>query len=335
MTRAYAATGPGEPLHLVDIELAPLGADDVEVRVEHCGICHSDLSMLENDWGYTRYPLVPGHEIVGTVVARGAHVTALRVGQRVGVGWYSGSCMQCRDCLGGDQHLCADARSTIIGRHGGFAESVRVHWAWASPLPDAIDASTAGPLFCGGITVFNPLVVAKVCPTQRVGVIGIGGLGHLAVQFAAAWGCEVVAFTSSLDKTEELKNLGAHRVVDSRDPRALSHMERSLDLIISTVNVPLSWDHYLAALRPNGRLHFVGAVLEPVPVAAFALIGGQKAISGSPLGSPATVMDMLEFAARHGIAPVVERFPMSRVNDALARLASGEARYRIVLDADF
>jgi len=335
MVRAYAATRPGGELTQTEVALAPLGDDEVEVVVEHCGICHSDLSMLRNDWGSTTFPLVPGHEVIGTVVARGAHVSALHVGQRVGVGWYSRSCMHCRDCLGGDQHLCAEAQSIIVGRHGGFAERLRVHWAWATPLPDGLDPTTAGPLFCGGITVFNPLVMTQQSPTGRVGVIGIGGLGHLAVQFAAAWGCEVVAFTSSLDKTEEIRNLGAHRVIDSRDPGALRHMARSLDLIISTVNVPLPWDHYLAALRPNGRLHLVGAVLEPIPAPAFALIGGQKAITGSPLGSPATVMDMLEFAARHHIAPVVERLPMAEVNRALARLESGQARYRIILDADF
>lgn len=335
MTRAYAASGPGVDLVPVDIELPPLGPDDVEVQVAHCGICHSDLSMLEDAWGTTRYPLVAGHEVVGTVVARGDHVAGLEVGQPVGVGWYSGSCMRCRDCLGGQQHLCADAEGTIVGRHGGFAERVRVHWAWATPLPAGLDPTTAGPLFCGGITVFNPLVVACVRPTDRVGVIGIGGLGHLAVQFLAAWGCEVVAFTSSPDKASEIRKLGAHEVVDSRDPLALRRFARSLDFILSTVNVPLPWDRYLAALRPNGRLHLVGAVLEPLPVPAFALMGGQKSVSGSPLGSPATTMDMLEFAARHKIAPQVERFPMSRVNEALNHLRSGQARYRVILDADF
>jgi len=332
MTRAYAASGPGAALAPFDLELPPLGPDDVEVAVEHCGICHSDLSMLDNAWGTTRYPLVPGHEVIGTVVARGGNVRTSALGQRVGVGWYSRSCMACRDCLSGQHHLCADAEGTIVGRAGGFAERVRAHWAWATPLPAGIDATTAGPLFCGGITVFNPLVTGGVRPTDRVGVIGVGGLGHLALQFAAAWGCEVVAFTSTPEKAAEIRGFGAHQVVDSHDDAALQKLGRSLDFILSTVNVPLAWDRYLAALRPNGRLHFVGAVLEPLQVPAFALISSQKAISGSPLGAPATVGDMLEFAARHKIAPQVERFPLTRVNEAIAHLRAGRARYRVVLD---
>jgi len=333
MVLAYAAHAPGAPLAPIDLDLGPLAPDDVEVAVEHCGLCHSDLSVLDGAWGPTPYPFVPGHEVVGRVVARGEHVTALALGDRVGIGWYAGSCMHCRDCVGGDAHLCADTSATILGRPGGFAERVRAHWAWATKLPEGLDPTTAGPLFCGGITVFNPFVINAVRPTDRVGVIGVGGLGHLALQFAAAWGCEVTAFTSSPEKRDELARLGAHHVVDSRDPAAIKARARHFALLLSTVNVPLPWDAYLAALRPNGRLHFVGAVLEPVPVPPFALIGGQKAVTGSPLGSPATVIDMLEFAARHRIAPIVERFPMVDVNAALDRLRSGKARYRIVLDA--
>ena len=331
LIHAYAAEKAGGPLQPFEYEPGPLHPEQVEVQVEHCGICHSDQSMLDNEWNRTVYPFVPGHEIVGTIASVGAQVKGLKPGQRVGVGWFTGSCMHCRQCIGGDQHLCASTEETIVGRHGGFADRVRVHWPWAFLLPDALDASAAGPLFCGGITVFNPILLAGVKPTDRVGVIGIGGLGHLALKFLRAWGCEVTAFTSSAAKHAEALTLGAHHAVSSTDKAALKALRRSLDFIIVTVNVALDWNGYLAALKPKGRLHFVGAVLEPVAVPAFALIGGQKSVSGSPTGSPAAIAQMLEFCARHRIAPQVETFAMAQVNDAIAHLRSGKARYRVVL----
>jgi uncharacterized zinc-type alcohol dehydrogenase-like protein len=243
--------------------------------------------------------------------------------------------MHCDQCLAGDHNLCATAEQTIVGRHGGFADKVRCHWAWATPLPAALDAAKAGPLFCGGITVFNPIVQCGVKPTDRVGVIGLGGLGHLALQFLDKWGCEVTAFSSNPAKSDELHRLGADEIVNSRDAAALGKVAGKFDFILSTVNVPLDWDGYIGALAPKGRLHFVGAVLAPIPVPAFSLIMAQRAISGSPLGSPATTRDMIEFCARHEIAPVTELYPMSQVNDALQHLRDGKARYRIVLQADF
>jgi uncharacterized zinc-type alcohol dehydrogenase-like protein len=332
--KALAAVSPRAPLTSFEYEPALLGDEQVEIAVAHCGICHSDLSMIDNEWGMSRYPLVAGHEVVGKITAVGAHAKSLKVGQTVGLGWFAGSCMACPQCLDGDHNLCAAAEGTIVQRHGGFATSVRAHWAWATPLPAGLDAAKAGPLFCGGITVFNPIVQLGIQPTDRVGVVGIGGLGHLALKFLRAWGCEVVAFTSSASKREEALKLGAHRVVDSRHPDDLQRLAGSLHAIISTVNVKLDWQGLVAALAPRGRLHTVGAVLEPISLAAFPLIMGQKSLSGSPLGSPSTVATMLDFAARHGIAPVTEHFPMSRANDALERLRSGQARYRIVLDND-
>ena len=264
----------------------------------------------------------------------GPGAKGLAVGQRVGVGWFSGSDMHCRQCMSGNHHLCPQRQETIIGHRGGFASHIRAHWAWAIPLPDGLDPADAGPLLCAGVTVFNPLAMyAK--PAGRVGVVGIGGLGHLAVRFAAAYGCDVTAFTSSESKFDEARGFGAAHVVSSRDPAAIKGLAGSLDLLISTVNVPLDWDALLNTLAPNGRLHLVGVVPEPLPVAAFSLIGAQRSISGSPTGSPAAIGAMLDFAARHGIGPQTEHFPMSRINDAFARLESGKARYRIVLDADF
>lgn len=333
--KAYAAGAAGGELRPFTYLLGPLGDDEVDIDVRHCGICHSDLSMLANAWQMSVYPLVPGHEIVGTIAAVGARVPSLQPGQTVGLGWYSRSCMHCPQCFSGDHNLCLTAEGVIAGRHGGFADRVRAHWAWAVPLPAGLDPATAGPLFCGGITVFNPIVQNGIRATDRVGVVGIGGLGHLALQFLRAWGCHVTAFSTTPDKEAEARRFGAHEFVATRGaPDALAALANSFDMILVTINVAQPWEPYLAALKPRGVLHFVGAVPD-VTAPVFALIQAQRSIKGSPLGSPATMATMLEFAARHGIAPMTERFPMSRVNDALARLRSGAARYRIVLDNDF
>lgn len=327
----WAARHAGGILEPIAYDPGPLRPEQVEVRVESCGICHSDLSMIDNEWGNSVFPLVPGHEVIGVVEAAGERVKGLAVGDRVGLGWFSGSCLACHACLSGRHQLCAGAEQIIVGRHGGFADRVRANWEWAVKLPSGVDPASAGPLFCGGITVFGPIMDFGVKPTHRVGVVGIGGLGHLALQFLNKWGCEVTAFSSSESKADEARRLGAHHVVSSRDKAALARLAGSLDFILVTANVPLDWQSYLAALAPDGRLHFVGAVLEPVPVPAFALIGGRKSVSGSPLGSPATVATMLDFCARHRIAPVIETFPMREVNAALDHLRAGRARHRVVL----
>jgi uncharacterized zinc-type alcohol dehydrogenase-like protein len=330
----YAAKAKGEKLQPFEFDPGELGADQVEVAVEYCGICHSDLSMLDNEWGATKYPLVPGHEVIGKVVALGTNAKKLKVGQRVGIGWISGSCMECKPCLSGDQNLCPTSEGTIVKRYGGFANRVRAQWPWAIPVPEALDPAKAGPLFCGGVTVFNPILQANVKGTERVGVIGIGGLGHMALSFLSAWGCDVTAFTSSDSKHEEAKKLGAHHVVNSRDSAQLKKIAGSLDYVISTVNAPLDWKAVIETLAPRGRLHFAGVVLQPIPVEVFALISAERVISGSPTGNPVVVAEMLDFCARHTIAPITELYPMSKVNEALDHLRAGKARYRVVLKND-
>jgi uncharacterized zinc-type alcohol dehydrogenase-like protein len=332
--QAWVAKAAKQPMVLETVDLGPLGAEDVEVVVEHCGLCHSDLSVLNNDWGISQYPAILGHEVIGRVMALGPNAKGLKVGKRVGVGWGSGSCMHCHQCMSGSHHLCPQVQFTIVGHRGGFASHIRTHWAWAIPLPEKLNFAEAGPLLCGGVTVFAPLAM-YARPTDRVGIIGIGGLGHMAVKFAAAYGCDVTAFTSSESKFDEAKGFGANHVVSSKDSAAIKRLAGSFDLLISTVNVPLDWGAMISALAPNGRLHLVGAVLEPIPVAAFSLIMGQRSISGSPIGSPVVTETMLNFAALHNVLPQTEHFPMRQINDAFARLESGKARYRIVLDADF
>lgn len=331
MIHAYAAFEAGGELKPFEFDPGPLGEEAVEIQVEYCGLCHSDLSMVDNEWGMTQYPIIPGHEVVGTIAALGDRVTQFQIGQRVGLGWFSGSCMTCEWCMSGDHNLCLTAEGTIVGRPGGFADKVRAHQGWVVPLPTGLDPANAGPLFCGGVTVFNPIVQLDIKPTDRVGVIGIGGLGHMALRFLHAWGCDVTAFSTSPDKEAEARELGANHFINSRDTKALEAIQNSFDVILSTINADLDWSVYISALRPKGRLHFVGVVPNPVSSQIFPLILGQKSLTASPLGSPATVSKMLNFAARHGVEPLTEIFPFDQVNEALDKLRHGKPRYRLVL----
>ena len=327
---AKQAKGKLEPF---SYDPGPLGAEQVEIEVDYCGICHSDLSMLNNEWGMSQYPLVPGHEAIGKVTAVGEEAKFIKVGQTVGLGWNSGSCLHCRPCLSGDHNMCQSLESTIVGRYGAFGIRVRAHWVWATPIPEGVDLAKAGPLLCGGITVFNPLVQFDVRPTDRVGVIGIGGLGHMALQFLNKWGCHVTAFTTSDSKAEEAKKMGAHAVANTKSKDELKKLAGSFNFILSTVMAEVDMNSYLAALAPKGRFHTVG-VIPKMQTGAFPLIAQQRSISGSPSGAPSTVMTMLDFCARHAVAPITEEFAMSQVNEAIEHLEAGKARYRIVLKND-
>lgn len=331
MIHAYAAFEAGKTLQPFEYDPGELSSNEVEIDVDYCGICHSDLSMVENEWGISQFPLVPGHEVVGTIAARGQSVTHLEVGDQVGLGWHAGYCMICRDCLHGDHNMCANAEATIVSHHGGFADKVRAQATSVLKLPEGLDLESAGPLFCGGITVFNPLIQFDIKPTDSVAVIGIGGLGHMALQFFNAWGCQVTAFTSSEAKTKEALEMGAHQTINSRDSDALEAAAGQFDLVLSTVNVKLDWNKYIETLKTRGRLHLVGATLEPLDLQLFPMLMGQRSVSASPVGSPANIARMLEFAARHDIKPIIEKFRLDQVNEAIEHLKSGQARYRIVL----
>ena len=325
----WQASEVGAKLQAAERPLLELAANELVLEVLHCGLCHSDLSMLNNHWGITSYPLIPGHEVVGRVVSVGSAVNPDVIGELRGLGWISGSCCHCIQCLGGTGNLCASLEATIVGRQGGFASHVTAHQDWAIPLPEGIDPGVAGPLFCAGITVFSPLIDEAVSPTAHVAVIGIGGLGHIALQFARAWGCEVTAITTNLSKTEEAKRFGAHQV-ESIDQ--LSNLAGKFDLIINTVNHSLDWAAVMASLAPLGRLHQLGAVIEPIQVGAFDLIMARRSITGSPTSSPASLLKMVDFCVRHNIRPQVEHLPINRVNEAVERLQRGDVRYRFVLD---
>ena len=329
--KAYAAMQAGGELKTFEFDPGELGPEDVEIDVTHCGICHSDLAMWQNEWDISVFPFVGGHEVAGTVSKAGEHVTHIKVGDRVGLGWSKGYCNTCGDCLGGDHNLCINQQQTIVDNHGGFADKVRAQSTSVIKIPDAFDLADAGPMLCGGVTVFTPFMQYGIKPTDRVGVIGIGGLGHLALQFAKAWGCEVTAFTSE-SKMDEAKQLGAHNCLNSRDPNAFEKAAGSLDLVLSTVSASMDWDAVLNMLKTKGRLHIVGVLSQPLAINTMPLIVSQCSVSGSPVGSPSTLNTMFEFATRHKIKPVTEHYKLAEINDAFEHLKSGKARYRIVLD---
>lgn len=328
---AYAALGEKQPLQKFEYEAPPLGPMDVEVRITHCGICHSDIHLIDNDWQMSTYPLVPGHEIIGVVTEIGSEVKHLEKGQRVGIGWQRSSCLICDHCLRGEENLCPESEDTCLGHYGGFAEYIRTDSRFVFKIPETMDSAQAAPLLCGGITVYSPLKRYGVTPNMKVGVIGIGGLGHLALQFARAFGCEVTAFSTSPEKEVEARALGAHHFIVTSNRKALEQAKNSLDFIVSTVYASIDWQGFVEVLRPNGKICVVGASAEPISLPPVFLLMGQKTIGGSVIGGRAMIREMLEFAARHNIVAQAEIFPMSRVNDAIEKVRQGKARYRVVL----
>ncbi|MFG1925048.1 NAD(P)-dependent alcohol dehydrogenase [Cryptosporangium sp. NPDC048952] len=322
----YAVETAGGSIRPISAELGPLGPREVDVRVTHCGVCNTDVSLIDDVYGLSRYPLVAGHEAVGSVVAVGDEVDGLVVGQRVGVGGVAGSCQACEWCLSGRQNLCPRKDITAFrGAGGAFAQVVRAgDWRHVQPIPSTLDAASAAPLLCAGSTVFPPLL-RHVRPIDRVAVVGVGGLGHLAIQFAAAWGCHVTAITSTSDKAADARRFGAHEVVS--EP-ALD----SFDFVLSTVPADLQWDAYVGSLRPGGTLCLVGVPHNPVAVSPMPLLTGERTVTAGNVGTPTEQRAMLEFAARHGIAAQVETYPVARIDEALERVRRGDARYRVVLE---
>ncbi|MEK7755069.1 MAG: NAD(P)-dependent alcohol dehydrogenase [Acidobacteriota bacterium] len=327
---AYAALAQGQPLSPFTYDPGELQPQEVEIAITHCGICHTDVHLIDNDFGISAFPLVPGHEIVGLVTRAGAAAGNLQVGQRVGVGWQKGACMSCEWCAQGAQNLCAQALPTCLAGYGGFATSIRVDSRFALPIPDGLDSAVAAPMLCGGVTVYSPLS-RRVRPGARVGVIGIGGLGHLALQFARAMGAEVFAFSTSPSKEEEAGRYGAHHFVLSSDANQMQKAGRSLDFLLDTATGTLDWPAWLATLRPNGTFCLVGAPSGPIMLSAMQMIFGQLRFEASVVGSPSQIAEMFRFAANHNVRTAVEVVPLAEVNAALAKVRKYEARYRMVL----
>jgi alcohol/geraniol dehydrogenase (NADP+) len=335
--RAFAAQAPGAELEPFDYELKKLGPYDVDVKVSHCGICHSDVHLIDNDWGISHYPLVPGHEIIGTVAATGEEVEQLSIGERVGVGWQSGSCLRCEWCLNGYENLCQSKVLTCVRRHGGFADFVRTDSRFAFSIPESLGSAGAAPLLCAGVTVYAPLRRYGVRPHHHVGVVGIGGLGHVALQFAHAMGCEVTAFSTNPEKKDDAAAFGADHFVMSRDPSQMRNAARTVDFILAAATTPLPWTAYVEALRPNGTLTIVSRLSSEaeagvVSAPASLLVAGQKSIAGSVTGGRAVTQEMLVFAARHDIVAKTEVFSYADINSAVERVRSNAAHYRVVLE---
>ena len=328
----------GLAVHAAGAELLPfryepgeLKPQEVEIRISHCGVCHSDLHLISNDWGISQYPFIPGHEIIGTVAAIGNEVQTIEIAQRVGVGWQSNSCGQCEWCTQGLENLCPSSEATCVHRHGGYADRVRVNARFVIPIPNALASQNAAPLLCGGITVYSPMRSHNVTPSSRVGIVGIGGLGHMALQFARVFGAEVTAFSSSASKEEEARALGAHHFVNTRESKAMRAVAGTFDFILTTINANQDWMAYIQALRPAGTLCFVGVPPAPITVHAFPLISGIRTITGSPIGSPHRLREMIDVAARHNVKAQIESFPMAKANEAIEKVKKNKVRYRAVL----
>ena len=326
----YAAKAVGQPLEPFEYAPPELGEYDVRVSVTHCGVCHTDIHAIDNYYGITDFPFVPGHEIVGYVSAVGPAVSELIEGDRVGIGWQGRSCMQCEWCLKGEEQLCMDiVPSGTWVPYGGFSSSVVVDSRFAYPLPPAMPSQVAAVLLCAGLTVYSPLREYIAESTQKVAIVGVGGLGHLAIQFAHALGWEVAAISSSPEKKKQALAFGADRFIDTNDQASLRQFDFGFDLLICTASGGMNWEALLMTLKKKGRLVLLG--FPDVTLNPTDLVAHQLSITGSFLGNRATMREMLGFAQDQGIAPEVELMPMSQVNEAIQRLKENKARYRIVL----
>lgn len=327
---AYAALEAKARLVPWSYEPGALGPHDVDLEVTHCGLCFSDVHLIDDDWKKSVYPLVPGHEVIGRVLARGGEVRHLAIGQRVGVGWQHGACLQCELCLAGHENLCPTQTATATGHYGGLGQRMIADARFALPVPDALDSASAAPLLCGGVTVYSPMRRFGVTGASRVGVIGIGGLGSMAIAIARSLGAEVTAFTSTPAKRDEALRMGAHAAVPSTEVREVKKLAGRFDLLLSTVHVRLDYVSYLQALRPNGALVLLGGGTGLISVSQPALLG-QRILTTGEIGTRAGIAELLDLAARHAIRPIIEVSPMSESQAAVDRLRANQVRYRAVL----
>ncbi|KAK9702497.1 hypothetical protein K7432_011206 [Basidiobolus ranarum] len=338
----YACYNQGENPKPWTYEPRPLGDDDVEIEISHCGICGTDIHNIDNDWGMSKFPLVPGHEIIGKVTAKGSKVSELQIGDRVGVGYQASACFQpdCKACSSGIDSNCPRLIATSGGRysdgaqsHGGWAKHVRVLSNYAFKIPDSLDSAEAAPLLCAGVTVFAPMRRHGVKAGDRVGVIGIGGLGHLAIQFANALGAEVTAISTSMNKKEEAHKLGAKHFINIKDENDLKKTQSSLDFILVTASVEdAPYDTYASMLDVLGKMILLGIPSDKVKISPFALIAKNATLTGSAIGSIDDQKAMLDFCTKHNVRTMIEKFPMSKIDEAIQRVRDGKVRYRVVLE---
>lgn len=332
VTTGYAAMAPGRELEPFDYEPPALKDHDVRISITHCGLCYTDIHAIENYYGIVDFPLVPGHEIVGHVSEVGSAVSDLKEGDRVGVGWQGRSCMRCEWCLRGDEHLCDDiVKAGVWTPYGGFSSSVSVDSRFAYALPAPMPSEFAAVLLCAGITVYSPLRSCADGHRRKVGVIGVGGLGHLALQFARAMDYDVTAISSSPDKEEQAMALGADHFLVAGDRASLREMRFSFDTLLYTSHSTIDWTSVLLTLRNNGKMVMVGFSPDPITFDPIDMVVHQQSVTGSFLGNRKSMREMLAFAQEHRIKPLIELMPMSQVNEAIRKLRERRVRYRIVL----
>jgi uncharacterized zinc-type alcohol dehydrogenase-like protein len=342
MPSTPALSAPSAAVHFdhTTIERRELGAADVLIDVKFCGICHSDIHQVKDEWGGSIYPMVPGHEIAGVVAAVGGGVSRFSVGDRVGVGCLVDSCGECEYCLAGEEQFCTKgAIQTYNDRgydgeptYGGYTQSIVVDERFVVNIPDALELQVAAPLLCAGITTYSPLQRAHLSPGDNVAVVGLGGLGHVAVQIAAAMGAEVTVLSQTLSKREDGLRFGASHYHATSDPKTFKELRSRFDLILNTVSANLDMNAYLSLLRVDGTLVNVGAPSEPMSVGMFSLIGGRRSLAGSPIGGLPATQEMLDFCAEHGVAPEIELIGADDVEDAYERVEKSAVRYRFVID---
>ena len=337
---AYATSGPKAAFEKTTIERRDLGPRDVLIDIAYAGVCHSDIHTARGEWGQTRYPLVPGHEIAGVVAAVGAEVTRHAVGDRVGVGCLVDSCRECDNCRAGEEQYCQNGATGTYGSigkdgrptDGGYSTRIVVVEDFVLRIPDGIGLDVAAPLLCAGITTYSPLRHWNAGPGRRVAVVGLGGLGHMGVKLAHAMGAEVTVLSQSLAKADDGRRMGAHHYYATRDEETFRTLANSFDLVLNTVSAPLDIDAYLGLLRLDGAMVNVGGAPEPQPVQAFSLIRNRRSFAGSSIGGIRETQEMLDFCAAHGLGAEIETISADRIDEAYERVVASDVRYRFVID---
>ena len=339
--KAYAAPSATEPLEPTTIERRAVGPNDVLIDIAYSGICHSDIHTVRGEWGKVPYPLAPGHEIVGKVAEVGSDVTKHKVGDRVGVGCMVNSCRECDNCKAGSEQYCTNGNVMTYGgkdrdgsiTQGGYATNVVVDADFVLSVPESIPYEKAAPLLCAGVTTYSPLAHWNAGPGKKVAVVGMGGLGHMAVKIAVAMGAEVTVLSQTLSKQEDGLRFGAKHYYATSDEATFSELRNTFDLIINTVSANLEIDQYLNLLTLDGTMVYVGAPAEPIPVRAFTLFNNRRSFAGSTIGSIRETQEMLDFCAEHDIAPEIELIDAAQINEAYERVLKSDVRYRFVIDA--
>ncbi|MFJ4025966.1 NAD(P)-dependent alcohol dehydrogenase [Paenarthrobacter sp. NPDC089989] len=338
---SYAAPSATGDLVLTTIERREVGPHDVHIDIKFAGICHSDIHTVRGEWGPQQYPLAPGHEIAGIVTKVGAKVTRHKVGDRVGVGCMVNSCKECANCKAGEEQYCLNGNVGTYGSvdrdgtitQGGYSSDVVVNEDFVVTIPEGLELDVAAPLLCAGITTYSPLRHWGAGPGKKVAVVGLGGLGHMAVKLAHAMGAEVTVLSQSLKKMEDGLKLGADQYFATSDPGTFEQLAGTFDLIINTVSASIDISAYLQLLALDGTLVNVGAPAEPLPVNAFALIGGRRSFAGSAIGGIRETQEMLNFCAEHHLGAEIEVIPAEKINEAYERVLASDVRYRFVIDA--